>query len=309
MSRLAIMTPNHTSEGVRVTTSDLGIRLAAAADSVPPPRVALEAFRKAVLGHYREHGRDLPWRHTCDPYSILVSEVMLQQTQVTRVLPMYVEFLAAFPTVLALSRASLAEVLSAWQGLGYNRRALALHQAARLIATEHNGIVPSSPTELLGLPGIGPATAAAVCVFAHNAPLAFIETNIRSVYLHFFFQECVSVPDAAILPLVELTLDHEEPRDWYYALMDCGAWIKRNLPNPNRRSRCHAVQTRFEGSHRQLRAAVLRSLLSASATVTPSQISARLALPAASVVEVAVVLGELTAEGFLVRPDGGYKVA
>jgi A/G-specific adenine glycosylase len=206
------------------TTSDLGCTLNGGVPALSPPM--LTAFGLTVLAHYRERGRDLPWRRTRDPYHILVSEVMLQQTQVARVLKKYDQFLTAFPTVLSLSGATAAEVLGIWQGLGYNRRALALHQAARTIVSEHQGAVPRSPVELRRLPSIGPATAAAVCVFACDLPLPFIETNIRSAVIHFFFQERASVPDADILPVIELTLDRENPRDWYYALMDYGAWYR-----------------------------------------------------------------------------------
>lgn len=182
--------------------SDLGTRLERTRGR-PPCAGSIEAFRRAVVEHYRGHGRDLPWRRTRDPYAILVSEVMLQQTQVPRVIPKYEEFLASFPTVLDLARATIAEVLCVWQGLGYNRRALALQKAAQSIVTDHSGLVPDSPALLRALPGIGPATAAAVCVFSYDRPLVFIETNIRAAYIHFFFQECVSIPDAAILPLVD----------------------------------------------------------------------------------------------------------
>ena len=291
------------------TDSDLGTRLERTRRK-PPSAGSLEAFRRTIVEYYRDHGRDLPWRRTRDPYAILVSEVMLQQTQVPRVILKYEEFLAAFPTVLVLARATVAEVLSVWQGLGYNRRALALRKAAQSIVTGHSGLVPDSPASLRALPGIGPATAAAVCVFSYDRPLVFIETNIRAAYIHFFFQECVSVPDAAILPLVELTLDREQPRDWYYALMDYGAWLKRSRPNPGRRSRHHTVQTPFAGSHRQLRAEILRLLLAeAPESLTPAEMNARPLPFAAAEPDIAAILDELAAEGFLVRDDGRYSVA
>lgn len=296
-----------TSEGVAPTDSDFGTRLEKGAVAPSPAR--LQAFRKTVLTHYREHARDLPWRRTRDPYAILVSEVMLQQTQVVRVVPKYELFLAAFPTVIVLARAPVADVLSAWQGLGYNRRALALHRAAGLIASESGGTVPDSPAELTRLPGVGAATAAAVCVFAYDLPLPFIETNIRSAFIHFFFQEGVSVRDADILPLVEATLDRTNPRDWYYALMDYGARVKKSFRNPSRRSLHHTVQSPFAGSHRQLRAMVLRRLLSvAPAPMTVSELGE---LSVGEVDEVAIsgVLEELATEGFLVREGDRYRVA
>jgi A/G-specific adenine glycosylase len=281
-----------------------------AVDATIPPAELLQAFREAVLSHYREHCRDLPWRRTRDPYSLLVSEVMLQQTQVARVLLKYQEFLTVFPTITALSAAPTAQVLTVWQGLGYNRRALALQRAAQIIAREHQGVVPGLPVTLRRLPGIGPATAAAVCVFAYDTPLAFIETNIRAAFIQFFFQECVPVPDAAILPLVELTLDRENPRDWYYALMDYGVWAKKLYGNPSRRSRHHTVQSPFAGSNRQLRAAVLRALLSATpAAMTPAEVQASLPPPGADATQIGAVLRELSVEGFLVRTVNGYRVA
>jgi A/G-specific adenine glycosylase len=185
---------------------------------------------------------------------------------------------------------------------------------------EHQGLVPRSLSELRSLPGVGPATAAAVAAFAYDLALPFVETNIRSTFLHFFFQECVAVPDADILALVELTLDHENPRDWYYALMDYGAWVKKTYPNPSRRSRHHSTQTVFVGSRRQLRAQILRALLASppgpsvnpvapesTAVLDIAQIGAL--LPAWHLTEVHAVLGELTAEGFLLCSEGRYRIA
>lgn len=270
----------------------------------------LTAFRLTVLDHYREQGRDLPWRRTRDPYYILVSEVMLQQTQVARVLKKYDQFLAAFPTVLSLAGATTAEVLGIWQGLGYNRRALAVHRAARIIVSEHQGAVPRSPVELRRLPGIGPATAAAVCVFAYDLPLPFVETNIRSAVIHHFFQEGVSVPDADILPVVDLTLDRDNPRDWYYALMDYGAWIKKTHANPSRRSRHHAVQSSFAGSSRQVRATILRALLAVSPSGMALADIRTAILPARrDAAEVHDILQQLINEGFVVRAGLLYRVA
>ena len=278
-------------------------------------------FRAIVLDHYREQGRDLPWRKTYDPYKILVSEVMLQQTQTARVIPKYSSFLSLFPNLKALAGAPLEAVLTTWQGLGYNRRALALHRAAQTVWSEHQGRLPRGVSELERLPGIGPATAAAVCVFAYGQPLVFIETNIRSAYLYHFFPECSAVPDADILPLIEATLDRDNPRDWYYALMDYGAWLKRTQPNPSRRSRHHATQAPFEGSRRQLRAQVLRLLLQPAPmdslaaeagdaprmTLDPARIAGL--LPGRDPQEIEKVLGEMVDEGFLISSGAGYRIA
>ncbi len=265
---------------------------------------AYQEFRNLVLGHYGEAGRDLPWRRTEDPYAILVSEVMLQQTQVPRVVPKYEAFLRAFPDVGSLATASLADVLAAWSGLGYNRRAKALRTAAGIIVAEHGGRVPGTLEGLTALPGIGYATAAQILAFAFGIALPFIETNVRTVYLHEFFGDAVDVPDAAIMPLVEATLDRGDPRTWYYALMDYGTHLKATVPNPSRRSAHHTRQSRFEGSDRQLRGALLREL-----TARPGQNATELAdATGFDPLRVEGILAALRAEGFLSEEDGCFGV-
>ncbi|HOO91646.1 MAG TPA: hypothetical protein PLA74_12550, partial [Syntrophales bacterium] len=177
-------------------------------------------FRETVYDYYRRHSRQFPWRETTDPYRILVSEIMLQQTQAPRVLLKYEEFLQHFPDVSSLASAPLHDVLGAWQGLGYNRRALALKQSAQKIVAFHGGIIPRDEGSLVSLPGIGTATARAVRAFAFNEPVIFIETNIRAVFIHYFFSQEETVSDSDLRPLVEKTLDHDNPRRWYNALMD-----------------------------------------------------------------------------------------
>lgn len=226
----------------------------------------LADFVARVWAHYDAFGRhDLPWRATRDPYRVLVSEVMLQQTQVSRAVPKYEEFLRAFPDVHALASAPLEEVLRVWRGLGYNRRARALKRIAEVIVSEHAGVVPSTFEGLTALPGVGPATAGQVLAFAFDTAVPFIETNIRAVYLHEFFADAEGVPDAAVLPLVEATVDHERPREWFWALLDYGAHLKATVPNPSRRSRHHTKQGRFEGSNRQLRGRLLAELVQTGA--------------------------------------------
>ena len=200
------------------------------------------------------------------PYFVLVSEFMLQQTQSARVAPKYTEFLKRFPTLGALASAPARDVLAAWQGLGYNRRALALHNAAKEIVTRHYGRVPRSYEDLVALPGIGPYTAGAIQAFAFNEPVIFIETNIRRAYLDYFFPNQENVKDADIAPLVAATLDTSNPREWYYALMDYGAALGRTFINANRRSAHYTKQSPFEGSARQLRARILRTLLAGRQT-------------------------------------------
>ncbi len=226
---------------------------------LPPSRIA--AFRKKVAGFYAKNGRDLPWRHTKDPYHILVSEIMLQQTQVDRVIEKYLKFIQTFPTLTALAEAPLNSLLAAWQGLGYNRRALLLQKCAREIVEQHNGAVPASPDALVTLPGLGKATAASICAFAFNMPVIFIETNIRTVFLHEFFPDQKDVPDDKLVPLIEQTIDTKNACSWYSALMDYGTFLKKQYPNPSRRSAHHATQSKFEGSDRQIRGKIVRLLL------------------------------------------------
>ena len=237
----------------------------------------LRAFVEFVAKKGRELYRDLPWRRTYDPYAIWISEVMLQQTQVSRVDGRWQRWLEHFPTVDALAAAAPSDVLEEWQGLGYNRRALAVHRAAQAIS-EAGGVFPQDQKELVKLPGIGPATAAGIRAFAFNLHGVYLETNVRTVFLHELYPQAEGVPDSELIPLVELTCPASvstaagtdtanaattelTPRSWYYALLDYGAYLKKTIPNPSRRSKSHVKQSRFEGSHRQKRAELLRVLL------------------------------------------------
>lgn len=213
-----------------------------------------------VWQNYATMGRHFSWRETDDPYAIMVSEFMLQQTQTNRVVQKYETWLARFPDVQSVADAPLSEVLSLWNGLGYNRRAKFLHEACRKICQDYGGILPCDAERLDALPGIGPYTARAIVTFAFNKAEVFIETNIRSAFIDFFFSEAPTVSDAEIVPLVEQTLDRERPREWYYALMDYGAAVKHRTENPSRRSASYTKQSQFEGSLRQARGAILRQL-------------------------------------------------
>lgn len=219
------------------------------------------AFRQLVYAYADQQYRHLPWRQTDDPWQVLVSEVMLQQTQVERVVPKFVAFVERFPSPTALATAPIPELLAAWQGLGYNRRALNLQRAAQQVVAQWDGLLPDNPLLLRQLPGIGPYTAGAIAAFAFNRPTVFLETNIRAVLLHLFFHDQQAVPDKQLLPVAEAVLDVTAPRRWYNSLMDYGSDLKRRFPNPSRRSRHHSVQSRFEGSDRQVRGALLRLLL------------------------------------------------
>src|SRR3990167_8662088 len=167
----------------------------------------LSDFKKTIWDYYKKNKRDLPWRGTTDPYKIVVSEVMLQQTQVARVVQKYAEFIKVFPTFNSLAAASKEEVLRLWQGMGYNRRALYLKALSTIVIDDHKGRLPNEPNILMKLPAIGSATAGSIAAFAFNKPTVFLETNIRRVFLHFFFQGKKQVSDKDILPLVEKTLD------------------------------------------------------------------------------------------------------
>lgn len=220
-----------------------------------------EEFRKKVWDFYKENKRDFPWRNTTYPYEIFVSEIMLQQTQTSRVIEKYNNFLQKFPSLKDLATATQADVLKEWQGLGYNRRGLYLKKTAEIIVNQYNTIFPQTREELVLLPGIGTNTAGSILAFAFNIPVVFIETNIRRAFIHEFFEEQVDVDDKEILQLVEQTLDHENPREWYYALMDYGNYLAKNTVNPNRKSKHYAQQSKFEGSLRQTRGRILKLLL------------------------------------------------
>lgn len=213
-------------------------------------------FRKVVWTHYRTRGRhDLPWRKTTNPYRILVSEVMLQQTQVQRVIEKYKEFLKKFPTVRALAEASLADVLRAWSGLGYNRRGKYLHDAAKEIVGTHKGNFRQALEH--PLPGVGSYTKAAVKAFAFNQSEVCIETNIRAALIHHYFATTPKVNDRELSVYAEKAAQGQDPREWHWALMDYGAYLKSSGIRNNSRSAHYTKQSKFEGSLRQVRGAIL----------------------------------------------------
>jgi A/G-specific adenine glycosylase len=271
-----------------------------AGDRIPhmerPP--GIPEFRQAVLGYYHNHGRDLAWRKTTDPYHILVSEIMLQQTQVERVSVKFPAFIARFPDFGSLASAPLPEVLLAWQGMGYNRRAVFLQRSARRAAEEYNGTLPQDPDVLATFPGIGRATAASICAFAFDMPVVFIETNIRRVFIHYFFGDsATTVNDTDILPLVKKALYRKSPRTWYNALMDLGSDLKTTIENPNRRSRHYTKQAAFEGSDRKIRGSIIRLLLE-----SPGQDTDELIRNIGEEHERVIrIIGSLEKEGFLTR--------
>lgn len=202
----------------------------------------------------------MPWRDNTDPYYVLVSELMLQQTQVDRVIPKFQLFMSTFPTVKDLAEASLGEVLIVWSGLGYNRRAKFLHEAAKRVVAEFQGVIPQTYDELIGLPGIGPNTAGAILAYSFNQPAVFIETNVRTVYFHHFFDDQALVDDKELKELVARTIDKEHPRQWYWGLMDYGSYLKKQGAGRIDKSSHYKKQTPLKGSVREVRGLILKAL-------------------------------------------------
>ncbi|MES3005782.1 MAG: A/G-specific adenine glycosylase [Patescibacteria group bacterium] len=271
---------------------------------------SIKQFQKVIWGYHAEHRRSLPWRRTRDPYKILVSEMMLQQTQVGRVLEKYRSFLKKFPSIKILATAPLQEVLLEWQGLGYNRRALYLKKTAKTVANDHNGKFPQTQEELLKLPGIGQSTAGALLAFAYNLPAIFVETNIRSVFLHFFFKDISSVPDTMIRELVEKTFDYSNPREWYYALYDYGTMLKKsvdaNTRSVHRKSKHYKKQSKFIGSNRELRSRIIKHILSSSKAQSTEQIIKKVLGDSEAITSN---LKSMRKEGLLKHVTQGWKTA
>lgn len=224
--------------------------------------MTVSAFQKAILAFYSKNRRNFPWRETQDAYEIMVSELMLQQTQTQRVIPKYLTWLQLFPTVSALSEATLEQVLTAWNGLGYNRRAKFLWHAAQEVQRKNNGIVPNTADELRQLPGIGEYTANAILAFAFNQPTIVLETNIRTAILHHFFKDSVEkVSDKQIKDMLGQVIDKKNPRDWYYALMDYGSWLKSEGVDYFHKQKSYTKQKPFKGSERFVRGYLIRETL------------------------------------------------
>lgn len=263
------------------------------------------AFLEVLWTHYAAAGRSgLPWRlpeadGSFDPYKILVSELMLQQTQVSRVIPKYEAFLSSFPTLKVLAGASLGEVLRAWQGLGYNRRAKFLWQAAQIVDNLNH--FPNTPEALVKLPGIGKNTAGAILAYAFNQPAPFVETNVRTVYIHHFFAERTEVSDKEILEVLGQTLDREHVREFYWALMDYGSHLKTKVGNVNKASKHYVKQSAFHGSRRQIRGQVLRVLGDGSKSAT--EIARHIPDE-----RLQAVLAELVAERLILQKQKHYSL-
>jgi len=264
----------------------------------------IKAFQNYLTDWFTLYGRtSLPWRQNYDPYRIWVSEVMLQQTQVDRVIPKYLSFLKKFPNVNSLASASQAAVLGQWQGLGYNRRGLNLHKGAQRVVSTFEGNVPNDYDNLLTIPGIGPYTANAILTFAFNQPRTVIETNVRTVFLHHFFPDQTKISDAKLEPYVTAATNQQNPRRWYSAIMDYGSYLKKVIPNPSRKSKHYTKQSKFKGSVRQVRGEVLKNLTTAKNHVLQKKVlrnnieGNKLYFPK--------VLEQLTNEGFITIADSG----
>lgn len=221
----------------------------------------IHTFQNTIWNYYQQNKRSFSWREDITPYRVVVSEIMLQQTQTDRVAKKFDEFVTQFPTFECLATAPFAEVLKFWKGLGYNRRALNLQKIAQIIQYEYAGNLPNDPEILVTFPGIGKATAASITCFAYNRSLPFIETNIRTIFIYFFFRSSIDVHDKELMPIIEKMLDPDNPREWYYALMDYGVMLKKNVGNLCRLSKHYTKQSKFEGSDRQIRGMILQVLL------------------------------------------------
>jgi A/G-specific adenine glycosylase len=254
-------------------------------------------FLKDLSAYYTSEGRhSLLWRKKITPYRILVSEVMLQQTQVSRVLPKFKEWMIQFPTLSSLKQASLKDILVLWQGLGYQRRAKALLTIAKEVK-----VLPITFEALLALPGIGPYTASAICAFAHNTfTHPVLETNIRTVLIEYFHQGENEIHDSRLYDDLNRLVTNKKvksmgARHFYYALMDFGAHLKSKKISHNKKSIHHITQTAYKGSSRELRAKVLFA------------ITKNLPLPNDERLEL--VLMSLTKEKFIVKNATSYSLA
>jgi A/G-specific adenine glycosylase len=250
-------------------------------------------FQELVWQRGNELFRSMPWRTDTRAYYVLVSELMLQQTQVARVIPKFNAFVAQFPDEKTLADAPLADILTAWQGLGYNRRAKFLHEAAKKIVYEYGGVWPETDAGLQTLPGVGVNTAGALRAYAFNQPAVFVETNVRTVYFYHFFDGEEAVSDTVLREQVADTIDAEHPREWYWALMDYGTWLKQQGMGQNNKSKHYKKQSPLEGSVRQMRGAIVRELSGGASTLLERFTAA---------------LRGLLSDGLIEQRNGGYNL-
>lgn len=265
----------------------------------------IRAFQEVIYDYYQRNGRTFAWRQEVTPYRVVVSEIMLQQTQTHRVAQKFDAFVAQFQNFDQLASAPFEEVLRLWKGLGYNRRALNLQKIAQHIAHQFESTLPNCPATLETLPGIGKATAASICAFAHNTPTTFIETNIRTVFIYFFYRHSIAISDKELIPLIEKTVDKDQPRTWYYALMDYGVMLKKNVGNLCKLSKHYTKQSKFEGSDRQIRGMILQALLE-QPLIAEQELMQKIDRPTE---RISLILNELYQEGFIQKTPHGLKIA
>jgi len=265
-------------------------------------RMDVQTFQEIIWQKGNELFRAMPWRDDTQPYYVLVSEIMLQQTQVERVIPKFNAFITHFPTIEALARASLSEVLTLWSGLGYNRRAKFLHAAAQMIVNEYGGNFPSEVNELVKLPGVGVNTAGAIMAYSFNRPIVFIETNVRTVYFHHFFEDETNIADSRLREIVAATIDTEHPREWYWALMDYGSFLKKQGAGKNDKSRHYKKQAPLKGSVREIRGLILKVLTQHDMTLD----TLKQTVPVDERFELA--LAGLKADGLVNETDGSLHL-
>jgi A/G-specific adenine glycosylase len=262
---------------------------------------AIGALQKKILSFYKEKSRTLPWRQTTNSYHILLSEVMLQQTQVDRVVAYYSRWTKKWPYVQDLANASRIDVLKEWSGLGYNNRAVNLHRAAQVIAEKYNGDVIAAVKDHKNVPGIGPYTAAAVQIFAQNADIITVDTNIRRILLH-EFNLPKETSDRELWQLANRCLPKGKSRDWHNALMDYGAtYLTSRKTGIAPKTR----QSKFEGSDRQIRAKIVRELLKRSVIPVTE-------LPAGADAEqlrVERILRKMEKDGLVKKNGASYQLA
>lgn len=268
-------------------------------DKLQPDKTGIIAFRQKILKFARKQGRNLPWRKTDDPYKILISEFMLQQTQVARVINYYQNWIHLFPDFCSVSRAKKAAVLKAWSGLGYNSRALRLKECCTLICKQHGGILPESLDELMKLPGIGIYTASALLAFAYNKPVPVVDINIRRVYLH-EFKLPTDISYRAISDFAKQFIPKGKSAEWHNALMDYGAalsaQIKKKFPPQTK-------QSKFDGSARQVRGEIIRRLLKGKSVAFTTLLAG---IPHPDKTEI---LQKLITENIVSVKNGRYKIS
>jgi A/G-specific adenine glycosylase len=266
----------------------------------------IKKFKEIAWNYYNTSGRhSLPWRKSINAYRVWVSEIMLQQTQVDRVVGFFDAWIKMFPTVKDLAQASQIDVLKQWKGLGYNSRAIRMKQTAQIITEQYKGKFPTDYNELQKLPGIGPYTAGAICAFVSNQPIVLIETNIRRVFIHHFFADANDIHDEDILKLVEKTIDKEKPRQWYWALMDYGSFLGRTLNikgkkyNPNVQSRHYTKQSKFQGSDREIRSNILKLLLENENKIESSNLKKEIKKFSTDNERIQKIINQMDKEGYL----------